>query len=183
MQLGMLRQALEKKIKKLTTSFHEANMLHLEPLMESVIYSSRPRPALATLARLGNCVAAVLCAIHGCIASVRALGVRVLGWQWQWMRAIVCRPARRNTDTRMKMVEVAPWWCSGVTRNLPENVFPANTRDRATLQEQPVEGPGPSFNGTLLFVVFFSIDLCFQVRGYHSTNPDNILFWECQVHP
>lgn len=55
----------------------------------------------------------------------------------------------------MKMVEVAPWWCSGVTRNLPEHVFPANTRERATLQEQTVKGPGPSFNSTLLFVVFF----------------------------
>lgn len=69
----------KKKPQKLTTTFHEANMLHLEPLMGIVIYSSRPRPTLATLARLGNCIAAVLCASHGCIASVRALGVRGLG--------------------------------------------------------------------------------------------------------
>lgn len=87
------------------------------------------------------------------------------------------RAARRNTDTRLKMAEVAPWWCSGVTPNLPENVFPANTRGCAALREQPVKGPGPSFGSTLLFGVFFAIDSCLRVGGYHCSNPDNILFF------
>lgn len=51
----------------------------------------------------------------------------------------------------MKTVEVAPRRCSGLTHNLPKNVFPANSRDRAARQEPPVKGAG-LFIGTPLCV-------------------------------
>lgn len=71
---------------------------------------------------------------------------------------------------------MAPRWCSGVTRNLPENGFPANTRDRAARQEPPIEGASPQFIGTLLVVELFSIGLYCQVQRYKSSNPENFLF-------
>lgn len=87
MQNGMLVPALEKTNQ--TTLFHKANMIHPTSLTGRVIHSSRMRPSLSTLAWLGKCIAAVLCAIHEWIAYIRALGVSRLSWQWPWMPAVV----------------------------------------------------------------------------------------------
>lgn len=87
-----------------------------------------------------SCIAAVLCAVHECIASIRALRSPLT----MTIDALLLRRTSEHWHSNEE------GWSDAVVvqwRNLQENVFfPANTR--AALQEQPVKGPGLSFNSS-----------------------------------